>query len=90
MFLHLGNDILIRSQDVIGVFDLDTSTISKHTRNFLKKAQEEDSVINITQNLPKSFIVSSSKKTSEFNIYISQISATTIKKRSKNIYKNME
>ncbi len=90
MFLHLGNDNLLRTQDIIGVFDLDTCTISKNTRNFLKNAQDNDIVINVTQNLPKSFIVSNNNKTKKENIYITQVSASTLKKRNNNIYYNLD
>ncbi len=90
MFLHLGNDNLLRTQDIIGIFDLDTSTISKHTRNFLKCAQDNNNVFDTTQNLPKSFIISHNKNKRENKIYISQISASTLKKRNDNIYNIME
>ncbi len=90
MFLHLGNDNLLKEQDIIGIFDLDTSTISKHTRNFLKNEQDNNNIIDTTQNLPKSFIVSHNKKSCETKVYISQISAATLKKRSYNIYNIME
>ena len=35
MYLHLGGEYVIKEEEVIGIFDLDTSTVSKHTRKFL-------------------------------------------------------
>ena len=40
MFIHLGQNTSVKKKDIIGIFDLDTSTVSIHTRNFLKKAEE--------------------------------------------------
>ena len=78
MYLHLGTDTIIRTKDILGIFDLDTSTISKRTRDTLRRAELEGRVINVSSDLPKSFVVMSGKKPI---IYISQISAN-LKKRS--------
>ena len=81
MYLHLGQETVVREEEVIGIFDLDTSTVSKHTRNFLEKAEKEKKVINVSYELPKSFIVCSKGK-KEKKVYISQISSITLNKRS--------
>ena len=86
MYLHLGQETVVKEKDVIGVFDLDTSTVSKHTRNFLAKAEKEKKVINVSFELPKSFILCSNKKKNK-KVYISQISTATLNKRS-NIERN--
>ena len=79
MYLHLGQECIVRTRDVLGIFDLDTSTLSKHTRAYLAQAQQAGRVVNVTDDLPKSFIVTVGK---EPTVYISQISAATLKKRS--------
>ena len=81
MFLHLGQETVVNEKDVIGIFDLDTSTVSKHTRDFLSKAEKEKMVINVSFELPKSFILCSNKKKNK-KVYISQISTSTLNKRS--------
>ncbi len=86
MYLHLGQNTVIRMADIIGVFDLDTSTISKHTKNFLRHAQNNNNVVNITNELPKSFILSSQKCEKKQEVLISQIASATIKKRSEKPY----
>lgn len=80
MYIHLGQETVVREADIIGIFDLDSTTISKHTRKFLNLAEKNKNVINVSYELPKSFIVCSNKKTSK--IYISQISSSTLLKRS--------
>lgn len=81
MFLHLGQETVVNEKYVIGIFDLDTSTVSKHTRAFLSKEEKEKRVINVSFELPKSFILCSDKKKNK-RVYISQISTTTLNKRS--------
>lgn len=81
MYLHLGGEYVIKEEEVIGIFDLDTSTVSKHTRSFLNKKEKEKKVINVSYELPKSFILVENQKKEE-KIYISQISSSTLNKRS--------
>ena len=38
MYLHLGQSVVVPFRDVIGIFDLDTTTDSRITREFLKRA----------------------------------------------------
>ena len=79
MYLHLGQDTILRTKEILGIFDLDTATLSKHTRDFLARAEKEGRVVNVTGELPKSFIVTTGESPA---VYISQISAGTLKKRS--------
>ena len=57
MYLHLGKDISVPLDSIIGVFDMDTSTGSKHTRDFLNAAERENRLIVVTDELPKSAVV---------------------------------
>lgn len=80
MYLHLGQDTVVRLSGVIGIFDIENCTISRHTKRYLSKAQEEGRVINVSPELPKSFVVCMENGTAR--VYISQISASTLHKRS--------
>lgn len=82
MYLHLGEKTVIRTESIVGIFDLDNTTVSKNTRDFLKKAQNNGEVVNVSFELPKSFIVC--KENNETKVYISQMAATTLYKRIKN------
>ena len=79
MYLHLGQECVVRTKEILGIFDLDSSTLSKHTRDYLARAEKEGRVVNVTDELPKSFIVTTGENAM---VYISQISAATLKKRS--------
>ena len=85
MFIHLGQDTVVRSKDVIGIFDTDNTTVSKNSTDFLAKAEKRGEVINVSYELPKSFIITSENKKNR--VYISQISSSTLQKRSDFILK---
>lgn len=81
MYLHLGQEVVVREEEIVGIFDLDTSTVSKHTRKFLNLAEKRKQVINVSYELPKSFILCSKGKKDK-RVYISQISSGTLNRRN--------
>ena len=38
MFLHLGNNYLVNTKDIIGIFDIENSSVSANTKEFLNFA----------------------------------------------------
>lgn len=82
MYLHLGENTVIRTDDIIGIFDMDTSTISKWTKEYLSNATKSKRVINVTMELPKSYVICN--ENNEIKVYISQISSQTLMKRKSN------
>lgn len=71
---------MVKTADILGIFDMDTSTVSKPTRDFLNIAEKNGRVINVSFELPKSFVVCN--EDGKLNIYISQISPVTLQKRA--------
>ena len=57
MYLHLGSNVSVPLDDIIGIFDLDNASTSRITRAFLRAAEEEGMVINVGDDLPKSLVV---------------------------------
>ena len=83
MYLHLGHEKVVNQRDIIGIFDIETSSVSKITRDFLSNAQNKGNIFNVTNELPKSFIVCGKPKEKKHSIvYISQISSITLLKRT--------
>ena len=82
MYIHLGQETVVKKQDIIGIFDLDTATVSRHTRKYLNLSEKNGDVVYITNELPKSFIVCATPKKKDKKIYISQISSVTLLKRN--------
>ena len=80
MYLNIGNDMMLRQQSVLGIFDLDNTSTSKRTRAFLEQAEREGQVVPC-DDLPKSFVL-----TQEYGmtrIYLTPLSAATLEKRMK-------
>ena len=84
MYLYLGEETVVPMREVVGVFDIDNTTVSKTTRDFLAQAEKEKRVVTVSQELPKSFVVCFSKENG-ITVYISQISCSTLLKRSKTL-----
>lgn len=82
VYLHLGQDTVVRTDRILGVFDLDNSTVSKHTKQFLARAQKERRVVNVSMELPKSFVVC--EENGGETVYLSQMSPATLLRRMKN------
>jgi len=83
MYVHLGGDTVVLQKDIIAIFDLELTSISKITREFLHVAEEEGFVVNVSEDLPKSYILTESDN--ESRVYISPISAATLLKRANSI-----
>lgn len=81
MYLHLGQDVVVPTDTIIGIFDLDNTSASHITRKYLAMAQREGKIVNISDDLPKSFIVCEGEGS---RLYLSQLSTATLLKRSEN------
>ena len=81
MYLHVGQNTVIRTGEIIGIFDMETSTLSQTTRQVLARAEKEGKVVNVSMEMPKSFLLCQYEK-GEMTCYITQISTATLLKRS--------
>lgn len=81
MYLHLGSDISVNKKYIIAIFDLDNTSTSKITQEFLKYSTLEGRVINVSEeDLPKSYVLTEER--GEVKLYISPISSSTLNKRA--------
>ena len=83
MYLHLGQNTIVCKKDVIGIFDLDNCSSAHITREFLKKADRAKHVVNLAEDIPKSFVLV--RVGAETTTYLSQLSTATLHKRSAGI-----
>jgi len=84
MYLHLGSDVVVSQRDIVAILDLETTSISKITREFLSNAQKNGMVVDVSDELPKSYVVVGSKD--KYKLYVSPMSPQTLTKRlNKNI-----
>ena len=80
MYLSIGNDMAVREQSIIGIFDMDNTSTSKRTRDFLTNA-EKDGLVVPCDDLPKAFVL-----TAEYGlnrVHLTSLSSYTLEKRLK-------
>ena len=80
MYLSIGNDMAVRDRSIIGIFDMDNTSTSKRTREFLSRAEREGGVVPC-DDLPKSFVL-----TAEYGlnrVYLTALASNTLEKRLK-------
>ena len=84
MYLHIGNGITVRKKDIIGIFDLDSATVSAVTKKYINKNEKEGRILYGDSDLPRTFILYE-KKSSEGSVYrinLSRISSQGLKMRA--------
>ena len=81
MYLHLGQHEILPEKRIIGIFDLDTCSYEKRTREYLAAAEAEGVVLDISGHLPRSFVVCDHPYHRQI-VYLSQLSAATLQKRA--------
>ncbi|MBQ8184065.1 MAG: DUF370 domain-containing protein [Clostridia bacterium] len=80
MFIHIGHDTVIIDKEIIGIFDMENTTVMKKTVDYLNNAEKQKKIRNVAPfELPKSFIVCEEPEGTV--IYISPVSVATILKR---------
>jgi hypothetical protein len=85
MFLHIGNGVSVRQREIIGIFDLDTATVSAETKRFLRNA-EKKGILKDEANgeIPRSFLLLDQKNSSDterYSLKLSLISSAGLKLR---------
>ncbi len=73
MFLHAGNHKNILLKNIVGIFDMDTATVSADTKKFLQRADREGDTETLVSEVPKSFLL-----THDGRVYFSQISTSSL------------
>lgn len=81
MYLHIGGDNMIKSEDVIGIFDIEAVTVSRDTKEYLNTAARKKREVSCTEDIPRSFVVTFDKDQLDERVYISRLSPKTLEKR---------
>ena len=79
MYIHLGRDYVLNDRDVIGIFNLDTTTITPRGREFLNYAQKNGAVVSLSEELPQCYVLADAPVDT---VYLSELSSTAMKKRT--------
>ncbi len=80
MYLHLGSDTVVNTKNIIAILDLESTSMSKNTKDFLKIVEEEGFVRNVSEELPKTFVLCEIDGQSV--IYITNISSKALAGRA--------
>lgn len=81
MYVGIGGDMAVRDRSIIGIFDLDNTTTSHHTRRFLSEAEQHGVVIDVSGELPKSFVLT--QELGMERVYLTQFNTAAIDRRTK-------
>lgn len=87
MYLHIGNGVSVKDKEIIGIFDLDTSTVSKVTKKFINKKSREGNLEYTDEDLPRSFVFCCENK--KFKVKLSRISSIGLKQRIDGEFKGL-
>ncbi|MDY2862000.1 MAG: DUF370 domain-containing protein [Oscillospiraceae bacterium] len=76
MYVDIDTDSLVNGDDVVGIFDLDNTTVNKFTNEFLNKMQAEGKIEYLVSDIPKSFILMK-----DGTVFVVELSSQILKKR---------
>ena len=80
MYLHIGNGKSVKKKDIIGIFDLDTSTVTKTGKDFINKSERRGNVEYDDDDLPRSFVLVEENK--KYKVKLSRISSKGLSARA--------
>ena len=80
MYIHLGRDYVLNDRDIIGIFDLETTTISPRGREFLNYAQKNGAVVSLSDELPQCYVLADGGLVDA--VYLSELSSAAMKRRT--------
>ena len=79
MYVDIGMDLAVRTSQVLGVFDLDNTSWSKRTREFLERAQNDGNLVEATDELPKSVVLT--QEYGQTRVYLTRFNASVLSRR---------
>ena len=83
MYLHLGRDYVLNTRDILGIFDLETTTLTKRWREFLDRAQTDGAVVSLAEDLPRSYVLTDGGLFDA--VYLSSLSTAAVARRAQRL-----
>lgn len=80
MYLHIGQDYMVPVRSIVSIFDMDTATNARSTRELIARLEREGRVISVFDDLPKSAVLCVSEL-GEL-LYLTQSSAAALQRRA--------
>ncbi len=82
MFINCGKDTLLYKKNIVGIFDLDSSSHESDTKMFLSKAEKDGRLEVCGNDLPKAFVVTNERGKKEDKIYLTTLSSASLAGRN--------
>jgi len=79
MYIHLGRDYVLNDRDIIGIFNLETATVSPRGREFLNYVQKNGAVVSLSDDLPQCYVLADAPVDT---VYLSELSSAAMKRRT--------
>ena len=79
MYIHLGRDYVLNDRDIIGIFNLEATTISPRGREFLNYAQKNGAVVSLSEELPQCYVLADAPVDT---VYLSELSSAVLRRRA--------
>ena len=79
MYLHLGSDVSVHIDEIIGIFDIEKVTVDKYMKDYLSYCQKIGKIYYVSLEMPKSIVVC------EDTVYITNVSCLTLRKRAEQL-----
>ena len=80
IYMHLGRDYVLNDRDIIGIFNLETTTITPRGREFLNYAQKNGAVVSLSDELPQSYVLADGAVVDRG--YLSELSPAAMRRRA--------
>ena len=81
MYLYIGQNEILPEKRIIGIFDMDKATYNRRAMEFLTRAEQEGVVLDISGDIPKSFLVCDHPYHPQ-SVYLAQLNPATLQKRA--------
>ncbi|MGN1114966.1 MAG: extracellular matrix regulator RemB [Candidatus Ornithomonoglobus sp.] len=81
MYLRISNSCVVKKTDIIGIFDMDNTTVSRQGRDFLPRAERSGCIVYTADELPKSYVVT--EHDGKMTVYLSSLSSKVLINRAK-------
>ena len=81
MYLHLGQNEIVPDHREMCIRDRDKCSYEKRTREYLTRAEKDGVVLDVSGDLPKSFVVCDHPYHPQI-VYLSQLNTSTLKNRA--------
>ena len=84
MYIHLGNDTAVPDKDIIGIFDIENTSVSRITKEFLSETGKSGKTVYVSYDMPKAYVLCTD------SVYITAVSPLTLRARAEKKRRKVE